>query len=400
MDKKLKIYIAIFITIVGGLMYADATKTKPISWFPSYAAKHKTPFGTYVLKAQLPSLFPKTTIKEIHQPPFQFLADTTRSGTYFFLNGSLNFDKAEFKSLLAFVARGNAVFVATNGANIDTLGLETKQIITAELEENFKIALLNPAFSEATFSFDRPSINLVFSKLDTLKSTALGKLMITNEEKEVVAEGVNFIKHQHGKGNFYFHTAPLLFTNYSLLKATNDIYIENVLSYIDADQPFLWDAYYKNGKSKITSPMRYVLGSKNLKWAYYMGLIGIIFFIVFKSKRVQRLIPIVVPLKNQTVAFTRTIANMYYEKSEHKNIATHKITYFLEHIRTKLHLPTSVINESFYNHLAARSGNKKEAISSLFETIDGINALRKITKEQLVTLNNKIESFMEKKSRS
>ena len=112
------------------------------------------------------------------------------------------------------------------------------------------------------------------------------------------------------------------------------------------------------------------------------------------------LIPIVVPLKNQTVAFTRTIANMYYEKSEHKNIATHKITYFLEHIRTKLHLPTSVINESFYNHLAVRSGNKKEAISSLFETIDGINALRKITKEQLVTLNNKIESFMEKKSRS
>jgi hypothetical protein len=400
LDKKIKIYIAVFITIVVGIMYADATKTKPISWFPSYAAKHKTPYGTYVLKTQLPSLFPNTTVREINQPPFQFLADSTRSGTYFFVNGYLNFDKAEFKRLLAFVARGNAVFVATNGANIDTLGIETQQIVTTALEENFKVALLNPAFSKDSFAFDRPSTNLVFSKIDTLKTTALGKLMVTNEDNEAVSEGVNFIKHKHGKGTLYFHTAPLLFTNYNLLKATNDRYIENVLSYIDADQPFLWDAYYKNGKSKITSPMQYVLGSKNLKWAYYMGLIGVVFFVIFKSKRVQRLIPVVVPLKNQTVAFTRTIANMYYEKSEHKNIATHKITYFLEHIRTKLHLPTSVLNESFYNHLAARSGNNKEAIHALFETIDAISALRKITKEQLITLNNKIESFMEKQSRS
>ncbi len=400
MDKKLKIYIALFIAIVGGLMYADATKPKPINWFPSFVATHKIPYGTYVLKAELPSLFPKTIVKEIHQSPFQFLTDTTTSGTYFFVDGFLNFDKAEFKKLLAFVARGNTVFVATNGANIDTLGLETQQMITTELEENFEIGLLNPAFSEATFTFDRPSTNLIFSKIDTLKSTALGKLMVTNQEREVVAEGINFIKHPHGKGNFYFHTAPLLFTNYNLLKENNDTYVANVLSYIDSDQPFLWDAYYKNGKSKISSPMQYVLGSENLKWAYYMALIGVLFFVVFKSKRVQRLIPVVEPLKNQTLAFTRTIANMYYEKSEHKNIATHKITYFLEHIRTKLHLPTNVMNASFYNHLAARSGNKKEDILSLFKTIATIGQLKNITKEQLVSLNNKIESFVKKQSRS
>ncbi|MDG1246353.1 MAG: DUF4350 domain-containing protein [Polaribacter sp.] len=400
MDKKLKIYIALFIAIVGGLMYADATKPKPINWFPSFVATHKIPYGTYVLKAELPSLLPKTIVQEIHQSPFQFLADSTKSGTYFFVNGSLNFDKAEFKKLLAFVARGNTVFVATNGANIDTLGLETQQIITTEFDENFEIALLNPAFSETTFTFNRPSANLVFSKIDTLKSTALGKLKITNQEKEFVAEGVNFIKHQHGKGNFYFHTAPLLFTNYNLLKETNATYVANALSYIPADQPILWDAYYKNGKSKISSPMHYVLGSENLKWAYYIALIGVLFFVVFKSKRVQRLIPVVEPLKNQTLAFTRTVANMYYEKSEHKNIATHKITYFQEHIRTKLHLPTSVINESFYNHLAARSGNKKEDIISLFKTITTIGQLKNITKEQLINLNKKIESFMEKQSRS
>ena len=398
MDKKIKIYIAIFISIVGLIMYADATKPKPINWFPSYAAKHKIPYGTYVLKAQLPQLFPKTTVKEIRQNPFNFLTDSTRTGTYFFVNGFINFDKAEFKKILAFVARGNTVFLATNGANIDTLGLKTKQLVTDALEENFKASLFNPAFTNEGVVFDRPATNLVFSKIDTIHSVALGKLSATNGDKEEVAEGINFIKHTHGKGTFFFHTAPLLFTNYTILKADNSQYVENVLSYLDADQPILWDAYYKTGKSKMTSPLQYVLSSKSLKWAYYMVLIALFIFVLFKSKRVQRYIPVVIPLKNQTIAFTRTIANMYYEKSEHKNIATHKITYFLEYIRTQLHLPTSVINASFYHHLAARSGHKKEDILALFKTIDEIGQYKNCSKEQLIKLNQQIESFMEKQS--
>jgi hypothetical protein len=398
LDKKIKIYIAIFITVVGLIMYADATKPKPISWFPSYVAKHKIPYGTYVIKDQLSSLFPGTIVKEIRQNPFTFLTDTTKKGTYFFVNGFVNFDKTEFKKILAFVARGNDVFLATNGANIDTLGLETKQIVTTALQENFKIALLNPDFSNEEFTFDRPATNLIFSKIDTLKSTALGRLLVTNGDNKEITEGVNFIKHKHGKGNFFFHTAPLLFTNYNILKDDNYKYVENALSYLDVNKPILWDAYYKAGKSKMTSPMQYILTSKSLKWAYYMILIAVLIFVLFKSKRVQRFIPVVVPLKNQTIAFTRTIANMYYEKSEHKNIATHKITYFLEYIRTKLHIPTSVINDSFYNHLASRSGNKKEDILSLFKDIDEIGKLKNISKEQLISLNNKIESFIEKQS--
>ena len=74
---------------------------------------------------------------------------------------------------------------------------------------------------------------------------------------------------------------------------------------------------------------------------------------IFKGKRNQRLIPVITPLKNQTLAFTRTIANMYYEKSDHKNIATHKINYFLEYIRITHRLSTLKIDASFYEKLAA-----------------------------------------------
>ena len=49
MDKKIKIYIALFVLIVAFIIYTDANKAKPINWTPSYVADHKLPYGTYVL---------------------------------------------------------------------------------------------------------------------------------------------------------------------------------------------------------------------------------------------------------------------------------------------------------------------------------------------------------------
>ena len=375
------------------VIFMEASKKTPISWFPSYATNHKIPYGTYVLTEELPQLFKDTEIRTIHQPPYQFLKDTTQNGTYFFVDEKLNFGKEEFNELLKFVARGNDVFISTNGANIDTLNLATKQLATNVFKERSFYRLLNKNLDTTTYAFDKKNSNIVFYEIDTLKTTVLGKLIIKNSDSVQEASGVNFIRYKHGKGQFYFHTLPLAFTNYALLKDNNHQYVASVLSYIDESKPLFYDGYYKTGKTKITSPLYYILSADNLRWAYYTALIGVLFFVVFKGKRTQRIIPILTPLKNQTVAFTRTIANMYYEKSEHKNIATHKINYFLEYIRTQLHVPTTTINEAFYNFVALRSGNTLAAVQELFTAIETIQHSKSISKEQLIALNTLIENF-------
>ena len=139
--------------------------------------------------------------------------------------------------------------------------------------------------------------------------------------------------------------------------------------------------------------MHYILSSKHLKWAYYMALIGVLFFVIFKGKRDQRFIPIITPLKNQTLAFTRTIANMYYEKSDHKNIAIHKINYFLEYIRTTHRLSTLKIDDAFYVKLSNRSDNSYDEVVKLFKKIDVITSKEKISEEELIALNKAIETF-------
>jgi len=375
------------------IVFMEVNKKEPINWFPSYAAHHKIPYGTYVLTEEVKELFKDTEIRRINQPPYQFLQDTTQYGTYFFVDGAINFGKEEFNELLKFVARGNDVFMSTNGATIDTLNLETKQLTTNAFNERSFYKLLNRNLDTTAYEFDKDNSKIVFSEIDTLKTTILGKLIIKNDDSVEEASGVNFIKYKHGKGQFYFHTLPLAFTNYVVLKDNNHQYVASVLSYIDESKPIFYDGYYKTGKTKITSPMHYILSSDNLRWAYYTALIGVLFFVVFKGKRTQRIIPIITPLKNQTLAFTRTIANMYFEKSEHKNIAEHKINYFLEYIRTQLHVPTTSINDEFYNFVALRSGNTLEDAQQLFKVIETIQNSQAISKEQLISLNTLIEKF-------
>ncbi|UMB55010.1 DUF4350 domain-containing protein [Lutibacter sp. A64] len=393
MDRKAKIYAVLFVLLIFGYIYLESTKKQPINWFPSYVSKHKIPFGTYVLNQELSNLFPSTKVETVNIPPYIYLQDSTRTGTYFFVDDALNFGDTEFFRLMEFVERGNDVFISTHGMNIDTLNFETERLVSKNLDEKVFFKQLNKSFKGREYSFDRPFINQIFTKIDTINTVILGITGYVNSEEERTEEGVNFVKRPYGKGNFYLHTFPEAFTNYNMLYETNHQHTANILSYLRDDIPILWDAYYKTGKSRITSPLQYLLGSKHLKWAYYMALIGVLFFIIFEGKRKQRSIPIIKPLKNQTLAFTQTISNMYFEKQEHKNIAEHKISYLLEYVRVKLNISTTKIDAEFYNNVAMRSGNTKEDVEKLFKFCDAIHLKNQITNEELIKLNTLIEKF-------
>lgn len=393
MKNQTKIYLGLFALLMISIIYMESVKPKPINWFPSYVSKHKIPYGTYVLRNELKSIFPVTKIDEIKIPPYVFLQDSTKQGTYMFIDNAINFGEDEFNELLQFVKRGNDVFISTHGVQIDTLGLETEHLSSTALDEIPFFKLMNKNLSTKEFNFDRDFTNTSFTEIDTLTTIVLGKTGYVDKNENRVAEGINFVKQPYGKGNLYLHTFPEAFTNYFILKSSNNQYTASVLSYLDDTKPIFWDTYYKTGKSSISSPMHYLLSSKSLKWAYYIALIGILFFVIFEGKRKQRYIPIITPLKNQTLTFTRTIANMYYEKSEHKNIAEHKISYLLEYIRTKLHVPTVTINDQFYTFVASRSSFEKEKIITLFKHIDQVHLKNTITKEELIKLNTLIEEF-------
>ena len=110
MTKLQKIVLFSLLLLVALLVYAEATKKQPISWYPSYSRVDKIPFGTYVLHDLLRDKLDETFIEQ-NRPPFEVLEDTTLTGTYFFVNNWLSIDRTEMDRLLAWAEKGNTIFL-------------------------------------------------------------------------------------------------------------------------------------------------------------------------------------------------------------------------------------------------------------------------------------------------
>jgi hypothetical protein len=235
----------------------------------------------------------------------------------------------------------------------------------------------------------KESLETYFSKIDTSNTTVLGYQGNNQNKKRV-----NFIKVPHVNGYFYLHTQPVAFTNFNLLKKDNFQYTENVLSYIPKGDVF-WYTKTQNNESISDSPLRYIMSQPALKWAWYLFLIGLLIFIIFNAKRKQRIVPILKPLPNLTLDFTKTIGNLYYQEGDHDNIIDKKIIYFLERIRNEYLIDTTKLDDEFIKKLHHKSGKE---VSDITELVFLINEHRKSyhgsLEEDLIRINNAIEKIL------
>ncbi|WP_074407838.1 DUF4350 domain-containing protein [Aquimarina megaterium] len=403
MTKSSKILIIIIIGAIGLLTYIEASEPEPVNWYPSYAKTDKIPLGSFVSYNLIKESFDTQGLQDINQPPYEFLKDNDSvSGTYFFINGSINFDKNELNTLLKWVENGNTLFVSAKTIEnrlLDTLNIETDNLISIDnISTKPLVELVNKELkTQSPFLYDQDIYNPYFNELDTINATILGVTQLYNDTLKVKDPKVNYIQQSFGKGKILLHTFPEAFGNYFMLTDKNYQYTQNLLAYINPNQKLLWDNYYKSGKTFYTSPLFLLLNNRYLKWAYYFVLIGVVLFVIFEGKRKQRSIPIIEPLKNQTLSFTKTISGMYFEKGKHKEIATKQNLLFLDYVRNVLRIPTNELNEKTIIDIAARSNNSIEDTKILFKYFDELNKKVKIEKEDVLKLYELTNIF---KSRS
>jgi len=398
MGKKGRIYIIIAITTLALLMLLQYNSDKEINWFPSYVAQHKIPYGTYVLNEIMAKMF-TDNIQQVNKPPFEFLnGDYEAEGTYFFANGSINFGESELDALLDWTSEGNTLFIASGQfeeALLDTLNLETSSLFAGFGDEQKQFHhLVHPKLKiEKGYPFKKDNYATFFKKLDSLKTTVIGTVDYFDEDGSSQEKNFNVIKQPFGDGEILLSTFPNAFTNYFILQENNKDYTAGLLSYLDDSRTIYIDNHYKSGKAFYTSPMYIFLNTKEFKWAYYLALIGALLYVVFEGKRKQRAIPVVLPLKNQTLAFTRTIADMYFEKGEAKAISEHKIAYFMEYIRSHFYMSTAKIDDEFYRNLASRSNHSVEDIKELFNLMERMKNSEVFGDNELKKLNTLIDNF-------
>ncbi|GAA3514052.1 hypothetical protein GCM10022393_29920 [Aquimarina addita] len=392
MDKRSRNILILLGFALIVIISTELLRPQPINWDTSYTSAATIPFGGYILYEELKDQEDKE-ITKISKNPYEFLNDSLdyQNSVYLFINSGFDFDKRSYEKLITFVEQGNSVFIAgTRYGSVfrDSLNIET------ETEYQFTEEEITPTFFTKSISLDTiPSFKkgiykTVFKSFDTTSTTVLS--YYKNEEEAL--NQVNFIKIKKGAGSLYLNTLPEAFSNYYMLDG-NEVYAATSLSFIKDNSMIYWDDYLKDGRQIIDSPMRFILNQVSLQWAYYVLIIGLLLFVIFRGKREQRIIPVIEPLENSSIEFTKTIGDLYFQYKDYSNIISKKINYFLERTRSTYYLNTNELNPQFIEKLAVKSNH------SLQETEELINYIRQLKEKtthseaDLITLNKKIEAF-------
>jgi len=377
-------------------------------WKENYKEEEKSPFGAYIVYNEVKNLFENEKVVLLKDNFYDYLfknySDSLPDfGNYICIkNDASKLPKEGVNDLLSFVYDGNSAFLALNYFN-DNLK-EKLEITTNNLSKDIRslkglkslkgeFFLENESYKNQIFTFDRNIRKHYFVTYNENKTIVLGSSKIDGEKVP------NFLKIYHGKGTIYVHSNPVVFTNYYLLK-DKETYAENVLSYLPSSTLF-WDpqikfSKYANKDNNNQSVFNFFLKHKSLTWFLAVILFGVLLFMIFNARRKQRVIPIIHPLKNNTIAFTQTISSLYLKEQNHKNLVDKKIKYFLEKVRTKYFLDTNNLNKEFIQKLASKSGNKLQNTRYLVNTIITLDKKSECTQEELLTLHKMISIYFKK----
>lgn len=189
----------------------------------------------------------------------------------------------------------------------------------------------------------------------------------------------NFIKISYGKGSIYVFTTPILLTNYFVKTKDGLSHAEEILSVLSNGKIY-WDevpvySRNENSESKRHAPtiLKYILTNESLRWAWYLLLATVLVYIVFESKRKQRIIPVMESVSNTSIEYVQTTGRLYAQIGNHRKLIQLNMKLFLSTIQQKYGVKADLDKPTSIEWLSIKTGIAKEH----FETLQ--NEYKRIT---------------------
>ncbi len=391
MQKDWK-YILYISAAFGLFVMVKLLSPKQHSWTVTYSHTDKDPYGGYALNRLLHSVFHEGYIQHSYRTLYELSDSVAENTNILIISSNFNGGKEDSDFLLKHVADGGNALISSQyfqGHFADTLAIGTYDYFFKMADFDIKndtatLRFVNPhADTISEYVYRRDNIHNYFNRFDSTRTSVIAK----NDRGLPVTIRVHW-----GKGDFILNSTPLVFTNICLLTSDNHKFASTTLSYL-SDAPVKWTEYYHLGRMEVGTPLRFILTNEPLRWAYYVSIIALLFYMVFEMKRKQRIIPVIKPLANSTIEFIQTIGNLYYQSAGHKSIAEKRIHYLLDHIRSQHWMSVTKLDDSFIQTLARKTGKHEGDIRRLVMAMNSVQAKTKISAEELIDLNREIEMF-------
>ena len=377
----------------------------------SYLITDKKPFGAYIAYHLLQEMFYRNTLRD-EKRNFEevgYSLDDTAS-LYISLTRTLYSTDDDASGFIRFIEKGNDAFIVSR---------EFEDNLLNKLECNVTPVNYLEEYSDKPFHHTTVGIKSglpVDSGSYGFFYLPFSASFSTYNRKNTRVLGVNgsgepdFIVIFKGKGRIFLHCEPRAFSNYFLLQQNNYQYLEKAFGFPDAyPEHVYWNNYYVKLRSKDQARRRHneddnnsfssfstLLSYPPLAKAFWLTLSLLLLYILLGVKRRQRVIEVIKPNENTTVAFTETIGRLYLQKKDNKNIADKMITYFNEYIRNNYFLNTHLINDDFITTLSRKSGVAREKVDSLYRAIAYSQNHQVIDDFQLMSLNEQVQDFFRK----
>ncbi|MBB1140915.1 DUF4350 domain-containing protein [Myroides sp. WP-1] len=403
MNSSLKKFGLALVVLVTCVFLYESGKKKPIHWYESYSNRDKNPYGLYIFDQEVQRLLGQDSLLRFDSSIYDFLSDQLYdtlhpSNLIILADRSGDLDEYTADYLKAYVEEGNTAIILQGSFNnmfLEVFGLEEDYIyssVRADSQANTILELTNEQLTKQKFTVRNVDYSNEFMIVDSLKNNIdiLGYKTIQDTIKQV-----NLVRVRQGKGELLLGLDPIILTNYYLLSSNNHLYAEGLFSYLPNQKTYLY-GQEASQKQESRSLLRFIFANTALRWAWYFFLLTLLVFTLFTAKRRQRIIPIIKPVKNTTIQFTKTVANLYIQSKDYSDLMHKSIIYTLEKIRRKYYIETTNLDENFVHYYHLKSNKNQQDILAYVQFVNQFRQQQHpATEADLVQLNRLTEKIVD-----
>lgn len=421
MDKRAIIIGGVALIVVLIFFIFVRSDGKTYNWQENYYPLSKDPYGLFIINKLLDS-YTADSITTAVENDLSNLDSTATDENYVLIDRGVSYDSLEMSRLLSFVENGNSAFISTKSFPRD-LALEifpeicdgygwTDYIFAQDSLSSLNVDHANLADS---MGFDYRFIR--FHQPIKYKWHYIDPDFFCAEDYSPEQLGSmddyypNFARKSYGDGYFYMHTTPLAFTNIQLLDEQGLAYASKVFTHLKPGRIYVdtkhgvSDALSRRmndesdylGDMASEGPLQFLFRHKALKWAWFLLLFTGLLFLIFRTKRRQRIIPILEANKNSSLEFISTIGSLYFLQKDNARLAHQMGQLFFGYIREHYDLPTHNLDAGFMDRLHGKSEIPKTHLTHILNSWDGLktvdSALGSVPDKTLIEFHKNLSYF-------